>query len=675
MMIKITPFGGLFPRTSPRLLSDNSATVANNVKLQSGDIKPLREPGVVNVPNKPMPALSVFRARYLDEAAWCSWTDDVDMVRVPLSADVEARFVWTGDGIPKIATYKQLTSSGNNDYPSTEYALGVAPPVTKATVSPSGGSGAATTRVYTYTFFSALGEESSPAPVSSLVTGKVDDSWVISGMDTLPVNTGNITDVTYTGKDVTITTSDQHFNRVGEEITVSGITTVSNVDGTWTLKAVSQTAKTMTFTVTDTPTGTYDNGTDSADTWTRTVPFYTTGMKRRLYRSTGLTGTVQLVHDDVGTSYTDTLLDSQILGDELISSGWVQPPVGLRGVCVHSSGALVGFVGNLVCFSEPYQPHAWPEAYQLSTDREIVAIGTFASEVGIGTKGLPWIASGVEPASMTMEKVNALYPCLSKRSMIAYGDGLLYASSHGLIYAGASGVNIVSDKFYTRDEWTKLNPATMVLSTAYGRIYIAMQREDGVNSMLVIDGDVLVTADINVSELYTDEATNELYVTDNEGIKIWDSPDTFQLNAAWRSKEFVLPAPVNFGAAKIEFDSAIDPEVQQAIENGIAAAIAFNAALLTAGDIQGSFNAFGYNERVVHKSALRSIPDNPPSNEITFMVYRDGGTLVCSRTVRSNKAFRLPSGYKSDTFSVEVFGQCRIKEIRISETMDGLRNA
>lgn len=674
-MIKISPFGGIIPRTGERLIGDSNAVIANNVKLQSGNIDPLKVPKLINAPNKTLPALAIFRAWYLDQSAWLSWPKDVDAVRVPLSADVEPRFVWTGDGIPKIATYSQVISSGDNDYPATEYALGVPAPIDKSSISAAGGAGLTTTRIYTYTYFSALGEESAPAPVSELITGKVDDTWAVSGMTALPVNSGDISAITYSGKDVTITTTAQHFNRVGEDILVSGVTTISNVNGTWLLIAASQTAKTMKFTVSGTPVGTYNNATDTADTWARTVAFNLTGMKRRLYRSTGLTGTVQLVHDDVGTSYNDTISDADILGDELISSGWSQPPVGLKGLKVHSSGSLAGFVGNFLCLSEPYQPHAWPESYQMSTDRDIVGIGTFGSEIGIGTKGIPWMASGVDPASMTKEKIHSLYPCLSKQSLIEYGDGLVYASAHGLVYAGNSGVDLLSERFYTKDEWQELNPSSMISATAYGRLYISYQRVDDSRSMIILDGDLLVTADVQVCELYADESTSELFVSDAEGIKEWDSADTYPLNSSWRSKDFILPYPINMAVAKIEFDAVINPSVQAAIQASIAAAEAANAALMIAGNIKGSMNSYGYNESGINATVLNKIPESPPENSVTFVLRKNNDEVVISCVVENNIAFRLPAGYKSDVFSVEVFSQCKIKEIRIADSMNGLRNA
>lgn len=673
--IKLSPFGGLIPRNSTRLLPDFSSQVANNVKLQSGEIVPLCQPKLVIAPNKTLPALTMYRARYGEASAWFTWPLDVDVVRVPLSSDVESRFVWTGDGIPKIGTYANAVTGGGNDYPNTYYALGIPAPITAPTVTPSGGVGAATTRIYTLTFFSALGEESASAPASALTTGKVDDTWAISNMDALPPNSAGITAITYSGKNVTITSAVTHYNRMGENVTIAGVTTVTNVNGTWTLTAADSAAKTMTFTVTGTPTGAYNNATDTTDTWARTVNFNTTGMKRRLYRSTGSSGSIQLVDDDVGTTFNDTLSDAAIMGDELISGDWVRPPVGLQGVKVHSSGALCGFVGNLLCFSEPLQPHAWPEAYQLSTDRDIVGLGVFGSDVGAGTKGNPWIASGVDPASMTFEKVEGMHPCMSKRSLIGYGDGLLYASAHGLIYAGRSGVNVFTQNFYTKDEWQSLVPSSMACATAYGRLYLSFTRADGSRSMLIFDGDLLVTADVTTYALYADESTSELFVSDADGIKAWDDADSFPLFASWRSKEFVLPAPVNLGAAKIEFDVVIDPATQAAIAAAIDAAVTTNAAMLATGNVFGSINNFGYNENEVHGTSLTDIPESPPANIVTFILRKHQEEIVVSRVVENNRMFRLPDGYKSDVYSIEVLSQCRVREIRVAETPDGLRQA
>lgn len=671
--VRITNFNGLIPRTGTRLLPDNSAVSASNVKSKSGELHPLNVPHVITKPNKTMPPLSIYHARSgttLD--AWLTWPYDVDVVRAPLSVDVESRFYWTGDGAPRMGSYSQVTTGGNNDYPKAWYSLGIPIPAAKPAVSVTGGVGSVVTRYYLYTYFSALGEESGPSPISATASGPIDGTWAISGMSDFPQNSGDINAITYSGSTVTITTTNPQSNRVGEKVMIAGVTTVTNVNGTWTLTAV--TSNTMTFVVTTAPTGVYSNATDTTDSWARVDNWNTTGMKRRLYRTTGTTGAFELVNDNVGTSYSDTLTDSQIMGDGLISAGWIPPPVGLTGLTVHASGALAGFVGNQLWLSEPLQPHAWIAANTLSTDYPIVGIGAFGTEIAIATGGNPYVASGVDPASMSMQKIDGLYPCMSKRSVVPVGDGVVYASSHGLIYVGTAGTRVFTDPFYTRDEWLPLNPASMVCEYTNGRVYTAYNDASGNTQILVFYGAMLVVAGIHVSELYADQATGELYMGTANGIEQFDSVETYPMAYNWRSKDFTFPNPCNLGAAKIDFKLAIDPTALSALIAQRNAAIAANQAALVSGNLSGAIDSSDYNAIAVNAGQFVTVPDLPPANTVQF-ILRNNDTVVFSKVVQDTKAFRLPAGLKYDHASVEVSGSGVVYDIRIAETMTALKQA
>ena len=161
-LVKLAPFGGIAPRTGKRLLPDGFAEIASNVKLQSGELRPLNLPGLVYTPETPKtsPPETIFRARNgADPKAWFTWPIDVDCVRVPLATDVESRFCWTGDGPPKMATFTTATAGGTDNYPvlASELSLGIPTPQTAPTVTPSAtGTGSSVTRFYRYTFFSAF---------------------------------------------------------------------------------------------------------------------------------------------------------------------------------------------------------------------------------------------------------------------------------------------------------------------------------------------------------------------------------------------------------------------------------------------------------------------------------------------------------------------------------------
>ena len=58
---------------------------------------------------------------------------------------------------------------------------------------------------------------------------------------------------------------------------------------------------------------------------------------------------------------------------------------------------------------------------------------------------------------------------------------------------------------------------------------------------------------------------------------------------------------------------------------------------------------------------------------LIFKLYADKN-LIFSGPITSSDIFRLPTGYKSDTFEIEVSGDARIREIQIGETPYGLRS-
>jgi hypothetical protein len=670
-LLKMTPFTGMVPRTGPRLLPDSGAQDAYNVKLQSGELRPLRNPALHYVPEAPKtnPATSIFLARSgVTSTSWFSWPIDVDCVRVPLPTDVESRFCWTGDGPPKLITYTNAVAGGADNYPTlaNELTLGIPTPTVACSVTTSGGAGVDVTRFYRYTFMSQYGEESGPSPVSAEHTGKIDATWSIGATTALqgfPANSGS---GTATATRFTNSAAALHWLRVGDEVYFGGAPTVAR-----TVTAVFSTAA---FDVT--------GASIAAETsWTRKTPWNTSGMTRNLYRTTGTTGTYQLVAESVGTTYSDTLLDSQIPGDDLITEDWAPPPVGLTGLCVHSSGALAGFVNNLLCFSVPLQPHAWPEAYQLSSGYNGVGVAAFGSSVVMATQGPPFIATGVDPESMTGEEISGMYPCLSKRSVASIGNGIIYASRYGITQVGVSGVSMLTEGFYTRDEWETLNPSTMVCAVANGRIYVAYTKDDASIAMLIFDGQLHTGATVQATTLYAESGSGELYLTTAAGILEWDSPTQVPLQGNWRSKQFVLPSPVNIGAGKIDYQLAISQAESDARLAEIAAVVAVNEALVTeplddaeALAIGASFNALRYNTVSVGGSELQVPPDQPPSNIVSVTLYADDD-VVASRVVTDTDVFRLPAGYKRDVFSVEITTQCAVQEVRLAETPNELRQA
>ena len=646
--IRIVPFMGMLPRVAERLLGDGAAVDATNVNLTSGEIRPFKRPLLVHTPASRGPWLSVHRAEWNGAQTWLSWTKDVDVARAPLPSSVEARYYWTGDGEPRYAEF--------SDLPSTFYALGVPRPQAAPGVSHSGGTGAVVSRFYVYTFYSALNEESQESPVSAFVTGKVDGTWAITGMDDFPANSGTIS-VSHSGGVSTCTNTGNHWLRVGDEVVIAGSTV-----------AVSEVTSASVFKVPGNFTG--------ATSWARKAPWNTAGMKRRLYRSTGTTGTFQLVHDDVGTSYNDTLTDAQILGDELISQTWEPPPTNLRGLIALPNGAMAGFFGNQLCFSEPYQPHAWPQAYRRATDFEIVGIESFGTTVVACTKGRPYVAQGTEPANVVLESVDKVWPCLSKRSVVSIGDGVLYATSHGMAYVGMSGSMIWTEAFYSREEWLPLDPSSMVAVAAEGRVFVRFIGTDGLKGILLFSPSEasmgLTMLNLVPDELYADPLNGKLYLVDAEGVSQYDAGVGPRLGYSWKSKEYHLPSPINLGAAKVDFVSEMSEADYAQAQANYAAAVAANSALVPGYKGVGGVNGRAVNAGVLNGSNIQDIAPVAPDS-VTFTLYCDGRAVYSRKLVADQSAFKLPAGFRAENIAVGLTGTLRVKTVKLAETMQGLK--
>lgn len=659
--IRLTAFGGIIPRTSERLIPDNAAQIATNCRLSSGELEPFNAPALAYTSAKTGPLLSIHRIEENGSEAWLTWPYDVDVVKASLYGT--ARWCFTGDGEPRITTLAAALSGSGDDYPHTAYTLGTPKPVTAPTVTPSGGvSATLVDRYYAYTFYASwdgVEFEGAVSPLSGLTNGKVDATWAIAAMDSTPPNSGTVAGVHAAGE-TTFTDTVDTFLRAGEQVVIAGVT-----------MAVASITSAKVFKV----MGDYS----AATTWARKAAFPGT-IYRRLYRSAGTTGQFQLVAEGITTTtYNDSLTDSQIPGDELISSDWDMPPVGLTGLFSLPSGSVGGFIGNKLMFSEPYQPHAWPTGYAMQADYPVVGAECFGTGVAALTTSQPYIIQGVEPGQMSGESWKEVLPCSSKRSVVAVDGAVLFASTSGYKAASGAGVSDWSAPYFTEKEFKALNPATMVAAFVERRLFLRYEQTDGTTKALIFnlsgENPYPVDTHITADEIHADATDAHLYFSTESKIYEFDPADGYPMSQDWQSKEIVLPKPQNLGAAKVNFTQAIDPAVAAGIEAEIAAVEAANALLLAAGDVHGSWGSYAYNTTPWGGSDLEIPPAVPPANEVTFQLYVNGATLKATKTVRDREIFRLPAGYKTDRVSVRVQSQCLIESIELGETPSSLAQA
>lgn len=146
MAIKIDQFLGKAPKVSDHLLRENMATVATNLRIDSGAITALK--GLTQVAT----TTSSYRSIYNYEApentfTWLGWdTQNVNVIRSPVPNDRYRRIYITGNGEPK---YKYYDTT--NSVISSEYLLGVPRPSVVPVLSESGPSSDTLTGGKTFT--------------------------------------------------------------------------------------------------------------------------------------------------------------------------------------------------------------------------------------------------------------------------------------------------------------------------------------------------------------------------------------------------------------------------------------------------------------------------------------------------------------------------------------------
>lgn len=258
------------------------------------------------------------------------------------------------------------------------------------------------------------------------------------------------------------------------------------------------------------------------------------------------------------TPYVDAFSDATVvLNPVLESTTWTEPDVTMEGAVVMPNGFLVGWSGRRVMLSEPYRPHAWPVQYELATEYDIVGMGVWNDLLVIGTESQPYVGQGISPASFTLRKSDVVEPCMSRRGVVPSSVGVYYPSPNGLMLVGGSGEpTLVTKDIVTKDEWLSRYTPANLFATQYGIQYIAFVSPSlGFIFTPAEQGQKLVEIDRfqNVEGIETDKYTGQVYLLYQDRVWNWDPIDVERLYWTWKSKEFHLPKPVNFGAAKIKF--------------------------------------------------------------------------------------------------------------------------
>jgi hypothetical protein len=395
-------------------------------------------------------------------------------------------------------------------------------------------------------------------------------------------------------------------------------------------------------------------------------------------------------------TYSDTSLNTVIsLNNTLDFVDNFPPPANMQGLALMPGGFLLGWQGRNLLMTEPYLPWAWNPTYNLATEFEIVGIVIWSQTAIICTTSNLYLGSGSTPQAFTLQKLDGVTPCLSRRGIVSTVSGAYFPTVDGLAMFNVNGLNTITQPIMTKEEWATFSPGTFI-AAQLGLQYLAWSSP--LNGLQINPTEsnaemATITAFANVTAVETDRYTGNPYIVINNVAMNWDPIGAERLYWHWLSKVVVFPKFLNFGAFKIKAEFG----PSNVTTNVTATYGAYNYARLVTdpGPINGGppfggqLNCLGanmlggqspYNKGLVpgnilpeNRLPLGGSPLYPLfllNNQtlgIRMRVYCNG-IVVSDQTVTSDKIHRLPSGFKHDTWQFELFGNTNCYSVMVAET-------
>lgn len=317
------------------------------------------------------------------------------------------------------------------------------------------------------------------------------------------------------------------------------------------------------------------------------------------------------------TAATATLNDTGSVNtaSPLLSETWAMPPSNLVGLKALWNGMMVGFVGKSLRFSEPFRPFAWPLGYELIIDDDIIGLGRWRQQLVVLTVGQPYLVTGSNPGSMSVQLIEMQQACVAKRGIVEFGHGVAWPSPDGLAYMGDAGARLLTAGVALREDWQLLVPSTFIAGSSEG-LYVGSYNPGSGRKSLVIDPlnpSVLNFCDTAFDGCYRDAIDDAFFTVTSAGaVQKWDAGSA--LTVSFESKTALSPKPTCF--------------------------------------------AFG-----------QIIADSYP---VTLDVWAQGVHVVSARSIADGKPFRMPSGFLADQWRIKVANDDAVQAVLLAHSSEEL---
>ena len=257
-------------------------------------------------------------------------------------------------------------------------------------------------------------------------------------------------------------------------------------------------------------------------------------------------------------TFVDASMDVDVEHTPL-EQDFAPPPDGLFDIAYGRESQLFGLTEHGMWFSEKNNYHAWP-------DKFLLKVHDGHKKLSVG-RGVAYILNDGCPAVVDLTydtEAGALHrvietqyphPIVSRSSAVVYGNICYFATRRGLVALSPNGeASVISQAWYTADQWENLEPWTMHANVHDGYYYgffknhaIRLRLSD--NAFARPDKADLTTLSMRPVASYRSD-DNKLYLAFADGTYQWGASDGF-MTLKWQSKLDALPSIVRFCAFKL----------------------------------------------------------------------------------------------------------------------------
>lgn len=630
MKLTFQQFSGIAPRIAPRLLPATLAQEALDVKLWSGELRPHYADTIIKY--IPSTTQSIYRYKWKNKKYnWLGWAKSVNVVKGPVYDDENNRiYLMVNDGTGFLVTDSSLLEDRDyiNGLESKAYAVAIPEPgQSDIWVSGGTGSGDIESRSYVYCYVRQWSDGTIDVGKSS---GPLKNSSDRSRY-TVDVRPGQVVDMS-------IVDPIAHANGIGaginkiyiyrSEVTSAGQALYSYVDQ----------FDVNTNRVTNNP----------AAVWVSNGSYY---------------------------KYSDSKPNTS-LGEACPSIYWDPPVGGLKGLVSLQNGLFAAYKDSTIYVSDWNAPHAWPYEHTVTIDYPIVGLGSFGNTIVVCTEAAPVLITVTDPTKPTTRAIQENCPCVSAGSIVSTRNGVIFASTNGLVLINSASPTFITEKIITQDEWLPLHPeslqAAFLNNTYYGFFTNPTEKAAGflfdldsytystVYNSIVSSGMVYTSQPTKV--VYNDVEQSQLYVCYPLENKTQYSLNSFgtdsRINKSfrWRSKVNVSPQGLfTLSCAQVNFTKLPSLKPEPPVWEGRLAGSALGMVYVNKQPVNGwcKTNTIELYDKTV------------------FNYYVDG-KLRLTKNIVDSKPFRLPSGFRGETVEIELKSNSHVHSVILASSMGEL---